>query len=168
MVLQVLTFVLYSDDTRTMAHIISKLTHDFPLQTTPLVVSSVSAGFPSPAEEAVDVGIDLNRLLIEHPAATFLVRASGTSMVDAGIFEGDLLIVDRSLQPQPGSVVIAYCDDQFLVKRLTKNRDGLYLVAENKKSLFRPLQVTETVVIWGVVSSVIKPLQHTIGAKELR
>jgi DNA polymerase V len=118
----------------------------------------VSAGFPSPAEDTVAVGIDLNELLISHPAATFLVRASGTSMVDAGICAGDLLVVDRSLHPKSGSVVIAYYEDQFLVKRLTGSNGMLYLVAENKKSLFQPIKVTEAVLIWGVVSSVIKQL----------
>jgi len=134
----------------------------------PLFVSQVSAGFPSPAEEAVDAGIDLNRLLIAHLAATFLVRAVGESMIEAGIFSGDLLVVDRSLTAIPGEIVVAYVDDQFLVKRLTKNRDGLYLVAENKQFTFKPIKVTAEVVIWGVVSSVIKMLHQKIGAVELR
>lgn len=134
----------------------------------PLYLSSVSAGFPSPAEEAVDVGIDLNKLIITHPAATFLVRATGNSMIDAGIFEGDLLVVDRSLQPQASQVVVAYSEDQFLVKRLMKLQGALYLVAENKNFRFPPLKVTEEVVIWGVVSSVVRLLHTKIGSTELR
>lgn len=134
----------------------------------PVFSSRVSAGFPSPAEEAVDVGIDLNKLLIAHPAATFLVRATGESMIEAGIFDDDLLVVDRSLQAQPGDIVIAYCDDQFLVKRLTKLKSGLHLVAENKKFTFRPILVDENVVIWGVVRSVIKLYKQKIGETELR
>lgn len=151
-----------------MAEVIRLLSQNDTVCPIALYHSSVSAGFPSPAEEAVDVGIDLNRLLIERPAATFLVRAQGTSMVDAGIFEGDLLVVDRSLEPHAGDIVIAYSDDQFLVKRLTRMKDALHLVAENKNSIFKPLKVTKEVIIWGVVSSVIKLLHHTIGAKELR
>lgn len=134
----------------------------------PLFSSRVSAGFPSPAEEAVDVGIDLNKLLIAHPAATFLVRATGESMIEAGIFDDDLLVVDRSLQAQPGDIVIAYCDDQFLVKRLTRLKACLHLVAENKKFMFRPVLVNEDVVIWGVVRSVIKLYKQKIGETELR
>lgn len=122
----------------------------------PLYESKVSAGFPSPAEDIVELGIDLNKLLVKHPAATFLVRASGSSMIEAGIHTGDLLVVDRSLQPYPGAIVVAYYADEFLVKRLIKKTDGLYLVAENKTFNFKPVKITEEIVIWGVVSSVVR------------
>jgi DNA polymerase V len=129
------------------------------LQQLPIFSSSISAGFPSPAEDSIELGIDLNKLLIQHPAATFLVRVSGSSMIDVGIFPNDLLVVDRSLQPYPNAVVVAYYNDQFLVKRLTRKSEGLYLVAENKKFPFTPVKVTEEVVIWGVVKSVVRVLE---------
>jgi DNA polymerase V len=124
----------------------------------PVFFSTVSAGFPSPAEDTIELGIDLNKLLIQHPAATFLVRVSGTSMIDVGIFPDDLLVVDRSLQPYPNAIVVGYYNDEFLVKRLVKKPEGLYLIAENKKFPFTPVKVTEDVVIWGVVKSVVRML----------
>lgn len=169
-----LTFALFSDDTKSMLQsrllpthyltTISGAVHSSVASTQvriPLYSSRVSAGFPSPADDVIEMGIDLNKLLIAHPAATFLVRAAGTSMIEAGIFEDDLLVVDRSIQAFPGAIVVAYYADQFLVKRLVKKSDGLYLVAENKNFPFRPVKVTEDIVIWGVVRSVVRVLHQT-------
>ena len=83
----------------------------------PLAGERVAAGFPSPAEDYVDVGIDLNEQLIRHPTSTFFLHVSGHSMTDAGIHDGDLLVVDRSLDPRPGQVVVAVLDGAFTLKR---------------------------------------------------
>ncbi|MDR3476965.1 MAG: translesion error-prone DNA polymerase V autoproteolytic subunit [Gammaproteobacteria bacterium] len=121
----------------------------------PLYGSKISAGHPSPAEDDIDRHIDLNEHLIKHPTATFFVRASGNSMINAGIHENDILIVDRSLQPQHGKVVIAAVDGQLTVKRLHKENDKLFLMPENPD--YSPLEITEEneVYIWGVVTNVI-------------
>ncbi|RDI42092.1 LexA family protein [Aquicella lusitana] len=127
----------------------------FPQQL-PLYLSKVSAGFPSPAEDDIAEKLDLNEYLIKHPAATFLVRANGHSMINAGIHENDILVVDRSLTPTDGKIVIAAIDGQLTVKRLRKNSNGqILLQAENPG--YKPIEIREDneVHIWGVVTSVI-------------
>ena len=121
----------------------------------PLFEASVSAGFPSPAQNEMEKKCDLNSLLIKHPAATFFVRASGTSMIGAGIHDNDILIVDRSVQPTNGKIVIAAINGELTVKRLVIENNKIFLVAENKK--FPPFQITDGVDlhIWGVVINVI-------------
>lgn len=88
----------------------------------PLASEQVAAGFPSPADDYIDVGIDLNEQLIRHPSSTFFLRVSGDSMTGAGIHHGDLLVVDRSLEPCPGRVVVAVLDGAFTLKRLARHR----------------------------------------------
>jgi DNA polymerase V len=125
----------------------------------PFYGTSVSAGFPSPADDYLEGTIDLNEYLINHPSATFLVRASGHSMINAGIFDGDILVVDRSLKPLPGKVVIAAIDGQLTVKRLQKNpMGGFILLPENAE--YQPIVVNEgnEVLIWGVVTCVLHSL----------
>ena len=127
----------------------------------PLFLSSVAAGFPSPADDYLDECLDLNEHLIQHPSATFLVRARGDSMIGAGIQTGDLLIVDKSLEPSDGDIVIVSVDGQFMVKRLRRNAGRPRLHAENDK--FPQVEVSEesSVEIWGVVLHVIhSPRQH--------
>lgn len=121
----------------------------------PLYLSKVSAGFPSPAENDIAERLDLNEYLIKHPAATFLVRANGQSMVNAGINENDILVVDRSLTPTDGKIVIAAVDGQLTVKRLKIKNGQLTLLAENPKH--KPIEILEgnEVYIWGVVTNVI-------------
>ena len=116
---------------------------------------SVSAGFPSPATDYMEEELDLNKLLIRNPDATFFVRVSGESMIDAGIFDGDLLIIDRSLVAKSGSIVLAIVEDEFTVKRLQVTHHKTILMPENKT--YQPLDVTnnESFRIWGVVSSSI-------------
>jgi DNA polymerase V len=115
----------------------------------------VSAGFPSPAEDHIDGKLDLNQHLIKNPAATFFVRVSGDSMTGAGIHNGDLLIVDRSIEPTPGRVVIAVLNGEHTVKRLHREGDRLLLLAENAN--YPPIEVTELeeLHIWGVVTCVL-------------
>lgn len=122
----------------------------------PIYSSKVPAGFPSPADDFIEGALDLNQHLIKHPAATFIVRASGKSMINAGIHDNDILIVDRSIKPAPGKIVIAAVDGQLTVKRLHKTKDGkLLLMPENPD--FHPIELKEgnDMVIWGVVTNVI-------------
>lgn len=116
----------------------------------------VQAGFPSPAQGEYADSIDLNRALINNPAATFCARVIGNSMVDAGINEGDLLIIDRSLTPQNGNIAVCFVDGDFTVKRLSVREDGIYLTPAN--SQFPELKVDEEshFQVWGVVSHIIK------------
>ncbi len=122
----------------------------------PLYGSKVAAGLPSPAEDCIEDTLDLNQHLIKHPAATFLVRVSGMSMINAGIYENDILIVDRSLEPLPGKIIIAAIDGLLTVKRLQKKNDGKFLLMPENSS-FPPIEVDEqsNVYIWGIVTNVI-------------
>lgn len=121
----------------------------------PLFTSTVSAGFPSPADDYIERHLDLNELLVKHPAATFFVRVEGQSMINAGIKSGDILIVDRSLNPGSGHVVIAVLNGEFLVKKLHRRGNQTWLLPENPK--YAPVQITAEAnfEIWGVVTSVI-------------
>jgi len=121
----------------------------------PLFSNRVAAGFPSPAEDHVEEHMDLNTYLIKNPPATFLVRASGTSMINAGIHEDDLLVVDRSLEPTHGRIVIAAINNELTVKRLYKKEGTLFLMPENDQFKPIPLSGDTDVVVWGVVTAVI-------------
>ena len=124
----------------------------------PLANQGISAGFPSPADDFLDLSIDLNKELIKHPYATFYGRVSGDSMIGAGLDDGDLLIIDKSLEPRDGKIAVCFIDGEFTVKRIKIEKDSLYLMPENKK--YKPLKVTEDneFIIWGVVTSVIKKM----------
>jgi DNA polymerase V len=121
----------------------------------PLFQQPVSAGFPSPAEGHLDGKLDLNRHFIKNPAATFFVRVSGDSMTGAGIHDGDLLIVDRSLEPLPGCVAIAVINGEHTVKRLHREGDRLLLLAENADYPSIEVSELEELHIWGVVTCVL-------------
>jgi DNA polymerase V len=121
----------------------------------PLFQQLISAGFPSPAEDHIDQKLDLNRHFIRNPAATFYVTVDGDSMTGAGIHSGDMLIVDCSLEPVPGRVVIAVINGEHTVKRLARDGDRLLLLAENAN--YEPIEVgeLEELHIWGVVTCVM-------------
>lgn len=121
----------------------------------PLVTARVPAGFPSPADDYIEGKLDLNQHLIRHPAATFYVRAGGDSMLGAGIHNDDLLVVDRSLDPADGQVVIAVVNGEMAVKRVHKDGKRLFLMSENER--FQPIEIREgdDFEIWGVVTAVI-------------
>jgi DNA polymerase V len=121
----------------------------------PLVAAKVEAGFPSPADDHLERSLDLNEHLVKNPAATFFVRVKGDSMRDAGISNSDILVVDRSLSPEDGQVVVAMLDGDFTVKRLRKRKGRFFLVAEN--NTYPPIEVGEEqeLVVWGVVTFVI-------------
>jgi DNA polymerase V len=120
-----------------------------------LFMSKISAGFPSPAEDYIDKSLDLNEHLIQHPAATFFIRVEGHSMINAGIHNGDMLIVDRTLEPVDKKIVIAVINGEMTVKRIRMLNGKLYLMPENDS--FKPLEVSgeADLQIWGVVTSVI-------------
>lgn len=124
----------------------------------PLIQDGVSAGFPSPAQDFMENSIDLNKELSENPLATFYIRVSGNSMVDAGIDDKDVLVVDRSLEAADKKVAICFIDGEFTVKRLKLEKDSLYLMPENKN--YEPIKVSEenNFIIWGIVTYVIKKI----------
>ena len=121
----------------------------------PLAGTAIAAGFPSPAEEYLDLALDLNKELIKHPAATFYARVKGDSMVDAGIQDGDLLVIDKALEPKEGTVAVCYLDGEFTVKRLSVREEGVYLMPANAE--FKPIRITEenNFLVWGLVAYVI-------------
>lgn len=124
----------------------------------PFAVSTISAGFPSPADDYVEVGLDLNEELVKNPAATFFVRVSGDSMIDAGIHNNDILIVDRSLEVRENKIVIAILNGELVVKRLRRIRGELFLVPENAIYPPIPIRPESECIVWGVVTNVIHPL----------
>lgn len=121
----------------------------------PLYSSKVQAGFPSPADDYIERHLDLNSEFIKHPSATFLLRATGDSMIEAGIFSNDILVVDRSLEPADGKIVIAALDGELTVKRLSRQKGRVQLLAANPH--YKPIDITDEqdVVIWGVVTLVL-------------
>jgi DNA polymerase V len=116
----------------------------------------VQAGFPSPAQGEFADSIDLNRALVTNPAATFCARVMGDSMVDAGINEGDLLIIDRSLPPHDGSIAVCFIDGDFTVKRLSVRNERLFLTPANAQFPEIPVTDDSNFQVWGVVSHIIK------------
>jgi len=116
----------------------------------PLAQGSVSAGFPSPAEDYIELGIDLNKYLIKNPISTFFLRVSGNSMNNAGIFNNDLLIIDRSINHHPGNIVIALLDGEFTLKRLIKEKNNYYLKADKENYPAINLYEYVDIQIWGV------------------
>tara|TARA_B100000003_G_scaffold161800_1_gene147599 strand:- start:921 stop:1343 length:423 start_codon:yes stop_codon:yes gene_type:complete len=119
---------------------------------------SVAAGFPSPADDYLEDKLDLNEYLIKHPAATFFVRVAGDSMINAGIYNNDIIIVDRSIKPKHGKIVVAALDGQMTIKRLYRRDDKIMLLPENE--LFKPIEILDSMdmVIWGVATNVIHSL----------
>ena len=121
----------------------------------PIFTSRVQAGFPSPVDDHLEDTLDLNTHLIQHQEATFFVKAQGDSMIGAGIHQGDILIVDKSLTPKSGKIVIAVVDGEFTVKRLHKYKGNITLKAENPEFEDIKIRGTDELIIWGVVTSVI-------------
>ena len=117
----------------------------------PLLTDSVSAGFPSPADDHIEENIDLNEHLISNPFSTFFLRVKGESMINAGIKDKDLIIVDKSLIARPGNIIIAMIDGEFTIKRLSIKNDELYLKAENHNYPDFRFKNHINVQIWGVV-----------------
>lgn len=124
----------------------------------PFIKEGISAGFPSPAVDFKEDDIDLNKELCKNPLATFYIKVNGNSMIDAGINDKDILIVDRSLEPQDNKIAVCLIDREFTVKRLKIDKNGIFLMPENKE--FQPIKVTveNELVIWGIVTYVIKKI----------
>ena len=137
----------------------SSLEEDSSVLLIPLAQGSVSAGFPSPAEDYIELGIDLNKYLIKNPISTFFLRVSGNSMNNAGIFNNDLLIIDRSINPHPGHIVIALLDGEFTLKRLIKEKNNYYLKADKENYPAINLYEYVDIEIWGVAIYSIHELQ---------
>ena len=120
-----------------------------------LYTTSISAGFPSPAEDHMDVSLDINEYLVKHPSSTFYIYVRGDSMINSGIFDGDLLIIDKSLEVKSNSIVVAVINGEFTVKKIKKDSDNLYLIPDNKN--YKPilLETNMDFQIWGVVTHAI-------------
>lgn len=120
------------------------------------VQEGISAGFPSPATDFMGVEIDLNRDLVLHPEATYYGRVSGESMKGAGIDDGDLLVIDKSLEAVHGKIAVCFLDGEFTLKRINIRQDGVWLVPENDK--YKPIHCGEenNLIIWGIVTHIIK------------
>ncbi|KTD72805.1 LexA family protein [Legionella tucsonensis] len=128
---------------------------DGPNYQLPVFSSKVQAGFPSPVDDYIEGYLDLNTKFIRHPSATFVLQATGDSMIEAGIFSGDWLLVDRSIEVADGHIVIAAVNGELTVKRLSKRQDRVQLLPANPK--FKPIDITQDceMVIWGVVTLVL-------------
>ena len=121
-----------------------------------LVEQGISAGFPSPADDFKEIRISLDRELVKNEESTFYARVCGDSMIEAGLDDGDLIVIDRSLDPENGKIAVCFIDGEFTVKRIKKEKDKFYLMPENKK--YKPIKLSEDneLIIWGVVEYVIK------------
>jgi len=121
-----------------------------------IVEDGISAGFPSPAEDFKETRISLDKTLVKNKEATFYARVEGKSMIGAGLDHGDLLVIDRSLEPKHNKIAVCFIDGEFTVKRLKIKKDTVYLMSENKK--YQPIKINpeDNLLIWGVVTYVIK------------
>ncbi|EXB31015.1 LexA family transcriptional regulator [Acinetobacter baumannii] len=126
----------------------------------PYALEKISAGFPSPAQDYVDKTLDMNEHLIKNATSTFIVKVASLSMLNAGIDIDDELIVDRSLDAKHGDIVIALIDNEFTVKRLMIDEKGQWLKAENPEYKNIYLQEGQELIIWGVVTHIIKMTRH--------
>lgn len=122
----------------------------------PFIDAGLRAGFPSPADDFIELSIDINKEYIKNRDTTFFAKVKGNSMVNAGIFDGDLLIIDKSLEPQNNKIAVCQIDGSFTVKRIKIEKDVVWLIAENDN--FKPIKVTpeNELMIWGIVTASIK------------
>lgn len=126
-------------------------------QTLPMA-EGIKAGFPSPAQDYIDIALDLNKELVKNPSSTFYGRVKGNSMIDAGINDGDILIIDKSLSPENGKKAVCYIDGEFTLKTLKVSPTGIFLMPANPN--YKPIKVTEgnDFQVWGIVTYVIHKL----------
>jgi DNA polymerase V len=118
--------------------------------------TGISAGFPSPAEDHMNGKISLDNEIVRNKEATFYARVSGQSMIGAGLDDGDLLVIDRSLEPINNKIAVCFIDGEFTVKRLVVSPQEVYLKAENPKYPNIPISEENNFIIWGIVTHVIK------------
>jgi len=124
-----------------------------------LIEHGISAGFPSPADDFKEIRISLDNELVKNKEATFYAKVSGDSMIGAGLDDGDLLVIDRSLSPENGKIAVCFIDGDFTVKRIKKERGKFYLIPENKKYKKIRIKKEDTLFIWGIVTYVIKKIK---------
>lgn len=124
----------------------------------PFISAGIKAGFPSPAADFDESKISLDAVLVKNREATFYAKASGTSMIGAGIDDGDILVIDRSLEPRNNKVAVCFLDGEFTVKRIKVAKEKVYLMPENKD--FEPIVITEEnqLIIWGIVTYIVKKM----------
>ena len=124
----------------------------------PLFGSCVSCGFPSPADDYIEATLDLNELVIAHPEATFYAKVSGDSMINAAIYDGDILVIDRARNAEQNSIVLAWLNEEFTVKRLRRQGTTILLIPENPA--YEPIRITDEMnfQVWGVVTYCIHRL----------
>lgn len=125
-------------------------------KTLPYFEGGIKAGFPSPATDFEGSQISLDKVLVKNFEATFYAKADGTSMIGAGIDDGDIMVIDRSIEPTDGKIAVCLIDGDFTVKRIKVEKDAVYLMPEN--NAFQPIKIAEDdkLVIWGIVTYVIK------------
>lgn len=124
------------------------------------LVAGISAGFPSPAADFIDVNIDLVKELVKNPSSTFLARVKGDSMEGAGIGDGDILIIDKSLEFEDNCIAVAYINGEFTVKRIKKENNSLWLIPANEKYNSVKIAVNDEFAIWGLVTKIIKDVKN--------
>lgn len=122
----------------------------------PFIAAGIKAGFPSPAADFDESKISLDNVLVKNREATFYAKATGNSMIGAGIDDGDVLVIDRSIEPQNNKIAVCFIDGEFTIKRILVEKDCVYLMPENKN--YQPIKVTDEneLIIWGMVTYVIK------------
>jgi DNA polymerase V len=125
-------------------------------RTLPYFEGGIKAGFPSPAADFEGSQISLDKVLVKNFEATFYAKADGTSMIGAGIDDGDIMVIDRSIEPTDGKIAVCCIDGEFTVKRIKIKKEGVYLMPENKT--FQPIKIEEDnkLFVWGIVTYVIK------------
>ena len=126
----------------------------------PVVSENISAGFPSPAMDFIDLTIDLNKHVIKNRDATFFGRVKGKSMKDIGISDGDLLVIDKSIKPATDHIAVCYLDGEFTIKRIVIENSSCWLIPANKD--YEPMEVQEhnDFLVWGIVTYVIKSMRN--------
>ena len=122
----------------------------------PFADGGIKAGFPSPAQDYMETAIDLNKELVKHPASTFYGRVKGSSMIDAGVDDGDILVIDKSIRPTTGDMAVCFIDGEFTLKYIKLEEKVIFLIPANED--FEPIKVTEdnNFVVWGIVQNIIK------------
>ena len=122
------------------------------------LVEGIRAGFPSPAEDFMEPTLDLNHYVIKNPASTFYARIVGDSMEGAGISDGDIVVIDKSLEPKDGNIAVCFIDGEFTLKRILLDKGHLWLQPANPK--FKPIEITEEnhFLVWGIVTHIVKQL----------
>lgn len=126
---------------------------------TSFISGGIKAGFPSPAADFEELKLSLDHLLVKNREATFYAKASGNSMIGAGIDDGDILVIDRSLEPRNNAIAVCLIDGEFTVKRIKRDNDEVYLMPEN--SQYQPIKIEEEneLIIWGIVTYAIKQMK---------